>query len=60
MQILDAMEKDLSKEPDLRPPLSVHVDGGMTKNKSLLELQADILGINLEMGGTSCIVHVLL
>ena len=40
MQILDAMNQDSEL-----PLNSVRVDGGMTGNKLMLQLQADILGI---------------
>ena len=52
MQILDAMNKD----SDL-PLNSVRVDGGMTENKLMLQLQADILGIIMVMHEKICIVH---
>ena len=46
MQILDAMNQDSEL-----PLNSVRVDGGMTENKLMLQLQADILGI--KMGTTT-------
>ena len=46
IQILDAMNQD--SELHLN---SVRVDGGMTENKLMLQLQADILGI--KMGTTT-------
>ena len=42
MQILDAMNQDSEL-----PLNSVRVDGGMTENKLMLQLQADILGIKM-------------
>lgn len=42
VQILDAMNRDSEL-----PLHSVRVDGGMVKNKLLLQLQADILGIKV-------------
>ena len=41
-QILDAMNQDSEL-----PLNSVRVDGGMTENKLMLQLQADILGIKM-------------
>lgn len=48
--LLEAMNQDLLRavNQDLKLPLnSVRVDGGMTANKLMLQLQADILGIKL-------------
>ena len=42
MQILDAMNQDSEL-----PLSSVRVDGGMTGNKLMLQLQADVLGIKM-------------
>ena len=42
IQILDAMNQDSEL-----PLNSVRVDGGMTDNKLMLQLQADILGIKM-------------
>ena len=50
MQILDAMNQDSEL-----PLNSVRVDGGMTDNKLMLQLQADILGIKMgEMNNVVC------
>ena len=58
MQMLNAMNQDLDMNPELKPPLSICVDGGMTKNKFMLQLQADILEIELKKGETSCIIPI--
>jgi glycerol kinase len=44
IQMLDAMNQDSEL-----PLNSVRVDGGMTENKLMLQLQADILGIKMGM-----------
>ena len=54
---LGCHEARLRQNPDLKPLLSVCVGGRMTKNKFMLQLQADILGINL--GGTSCVTFYI-
>ena len=41
-QILDAMNQDSEL-----PLNSVRVDGGMTENRLMLQIQADILGIKM-------------
>ena len=52
MQILDAMNQDSEL-----PLNSVRVDGGMTENKLMLQLQADILGIIMGMYEYNCIIY---
>ena len=44
-EILDAMEKDAESKISI-----LKVDGGMTKSDILLQMQADILGANIERG----------
>jgi len=44
-EILDAMRKDAQSEISI-----LKVDGGMTKSDILLQMQADILGANIERG----------
>ena len=51
MQILDAMNQDSEL-----PLNSVRVDGGMTENKLMLQLQADILGIKMGTGHICMII----
>ena len=53
------MKQDLDENPGLKSLLSVCVGGKMTKIKFMIQLQADILGINLRMGVTSCVMFIL-
>ena len=53
MQILDAMNQDSEL-----PLNSVRVDGGMTENKLMLQLQADILGIKMGTATLFCVITI--
>ncbi|XP_065322744.1 glycerol kinase-like isoform X2 [Gordionus sp. m RMFG-2023] len=43
-EILDAMNKDTLNSHDIK---SLHVDGGMATNKTLMQIQSDIAGIDI-------------
>lgn len=52
--ILDAMKKDCGI-----PPQKVQVDGGMTSNKLLMQLQSDLIGLDVikpEMAESTALV----
>lgn len=52
--ILDAMKKDCGI-----PPQRVQVDGGMTSNKLLMQLQSDLIGLDVikpEMAESTALV----
>ena len=53
-QVLDAMNKDSGI-----PLTSIQVDGGMTQNSLLMQLQADIVGIPVGVFVTNslCLLH---